>query len=139
MQAIKLAIVSLLQVIDLIRSLFLLHNFSSFLVCLCIHQQELVSNISFHYFFNIAIYSIDNKIQMIYNICSCIQCYYFFVWFFVYLDFIWTKIFYIDQVVKKLVRAIFYSSLFCVIHFYIDTKIHICFLTSVLCKSGINC
>ena len=54
--------------VDLIRSLIFSNNSSYFQVYICFHQRELVSNNFSITFFNVPIYSIDNKVQTFYNI-----------------------------------------------------------------------
>ena len=52
---------------DLVKSPILSNSSSYFLMCLCFHQQKLVSNIYFHYHRQCTHLFIDDKVQRFYT------------------------------------------------------------------------
>ena len=100
---------------DLVRSPILSNSSSDFLMCLCFHQQKLVSNIYFHYLRQCTHLFIDDKVQRFYttwyHITNVIDKN-IFVWLFIYQDFIWCSTFYIHHVIKEIVLTIFNINFF---------------------------
>ena len=95
---------------DLVRSPILSNSSSDFLMCLCFHQQKLVSNIYFHYLRQCTHLFIDDKEQNFYttwyHITNVIDKN-IFVWLCIYQDFIWCRTFYIHHVIKDIVLTVF--------------------------------
>ena len=95
---------------DLVKSPILSNSSSYFLMCLCFHQQKLVSNIYFHYHRQCTHLFIDDKVQRFYttwyHITNVIDEN-IFIWLFIYQDFIWCRTFYIHHIIKEIVLTIF--------------------------------
>ena len=95
---------------DLVKSPILSNSSSYFLMCLCFHQQKLVSNIYFHYHRQCTHLFIDDKVQRFYttwyHITNVIDEN-IFIWLFIYQEFIWCRTFYIHHIIKEIVLTIF--------------------------------
>ena len=119
----------------------LLYSSAYFFSVLCFHQQQLVLNIYFHYFFNVPIYCFDNKVQRHFYTIHCHMSIVvnnnIFVWFsrFFMILMIGSRFFCIIHVFKKVVRTIFNISSFSTINFYVN-MICIYFWTNVLYNSN---
>ena len=128
-----------LLVVDLITSLILFHISSYVLI-----MSLLLSVGSSFKHLLIAFFSVLNflliiRFYRIYTINCCIAKFFdchvsnvgnknVFILLFIFLDFIWIKIFYIDHAIEKVVRTIFNINFFYSIHFTLNKTMRFSFL-----------
>ena len=136
-----------LLVVDLITSLILFHISSYVLIM----SLLLSVGSSFKHlliaFFSVLIFLLIIRFYRIYT--SCIAKFFdrhvsnmgnknVFILLFIFLDFIWIKIFYIDHAIEKVVRTNFNINFFYSIHFTLKKIMRFSFLYNVLYNSNNN-